>query len=68
MQYFSCGSDKCTEIIMCDLEPFSKIQSNINTVWLEVYVRYIPVKPFEYGFSDIEISGCHKIHRFHYSC
>ena len=29
MQYFSCCSDKYTEIKMCDLEPFSKIQSNI---------------------------------------
>ena len=29
MQYFSCGSDKYTEIKMCDLEPFSKIQSHI---------------------------------------
>ena len=25
MQYFSCCSDKYTEIKMCDLEPFSKI-------------------------------------------
>ena len=25
MQYFSCCSDKYTEIIMCDLEPFSKM-------------------------------------------
>ena len=29
MQYFSCGSDKYSEIKMCDLEPFSKIQSHI---------------------------------------
>ena len=29
MQYFSCCSDKYTEIKMCDLEPFSKIQSQI---------------------------------------
>ena len=29
MQYFSCGSDKYTEIKMCDLEPFSKIRSQI---------------------------------------
>ena len=29
MQYFSCSSDKYTEIKMCDLEPFSKIQSHI---------------------------------------
>ena len=29
MQYFSCCSDKYTEIKMCDLEPFSKIQSHI---------------------------------------
>ena len=29
MQYFSRGSDKYTEIKMCDLEPFSKIRSHI---------------------------------------
>ena len=29
MQYFSCGSDKYSEIKMCDLEPFSKIRSHI---------------------------------------
>ena len=32
MQYFSCGSDKYTEIKMCDLEPFSKIQSQFKTL------------------------------------
>ena len=26
MQYFSCGSDKYSEIKKCDLEPFSKIR------------------------------------------
>ena len=30
IQYFSCCSDKYTEIKMCDLEPFSKIQSHIK--------------------------------------
>ena len=34
MQYFSCWSDKCTEIKMCDLEPFSKIQSQMTFVYL----------------------------------
>ena len=29
MQYFSCGSDKYSEIKMCDLESFSKIRSHI---------------------------------------
>ena len=29
MEYFSCGSDKYTEIKMGDLEPFSKIRSHI---------------------------------------
>ena len=34
MQYFSCCSDKYTEIKMCDLEPFSKIQSHLISDWL----------------------------------
>ena len=50
MQYFSCGSDKYTEIKMCDLEPFSKIQSQlINThtgsifSWVQLYVLAIAI-------------------------
>ena len=39
MQYFSRGSDKYTEIKMCDLEPFSKIRSHMLTVLLE-YTNY----------------------------
>ena len=34
MQYFSCGSDKYSEIKMCDLEPFSKIRSQFMVLWL----------------------------------
>ena len=30
MQYFSYGSDKYSEIKMCDLEPFSKVRSQFN--------------------------------------
>ena len=32
MQYFSCGSDKYSEIKMCDLEPFSKMRSQIEVI------------------------------------
>ena len=32
MQFFSCGSDKYTEIKMCDLEPFSKIMVKIASL------------------------------------
>ena len=44
MQYFSCCSDKYTEIKICDLEPFSKIQSQF-TKWLAIimtfYINYV---------------------------
>ena len=40
MQYFSCGSDKYSEIKMCDLEPFSKIQSHIVII-LKRYVKQL---------------------------
>ena len=32
MRYYSCGSDKYTEIKMCDLELFSKIRSHILVI------------------------------------
>ena len=37
MLYYSCGSDKYTEIKMCDLELFSKIWSHILAI---IYVYY----------------------------
>ena len=41
MQYFSCGSDKYTEIKMCDLEPFSKIWSQLVIVNLRTFsIKY----------------------------
>ena len=59
MQYFSCCSDKYTEIKMCDLEPFSKIQSHIVLAFqpfsgnktsvvlaTEIYHFYSPMDPF----------------------
>ena len=33
MQYFSYWSNKYTEIKICDLEPFSKIQSQMTFVY-----------------------------------
>ena len=45
MQYFSCGSDKYSEIKMCDLEPFSKIRSHIivttfNLPTKQIHINY----------------------------
>ena len=45
MQYFSCGSDKYSEIKICDLEPFSKIQSHFvlskSTIWIPYACKHM---------------------------
>ena len=47
MQYFSCGSDKYSEIKMRDLEPFSKIRSHI----LLLKFLYTQFRRLAHGFS-----------------
>ena len=41
MQNFSCGSDKYTEIKMCDLELFSKIQSQLMIAKKFILKRFL---------------------------